>query len=192
VNQLLAFLTDRNELFHQFQSPLNSSTGAFSPGGNGAAPSIVTCAVGLRERAISNVMKPLIDLSADCVQREPFPKSGRLLRLIKRKSMSVKLYVGNLAFNTTEQDLQDEFGQHGQVSSASIVTDRDTGRSRGFGFVELDSKESAQAAIKALDGKEMGGRALTVNEARPREDRGGRGGSGGGRGGFGGNGRSRY
>ena len=106
--------------------------------------------------------------------------------------MSVKLYVGNLAFNTTEQDLQDEFGQHGQVSSASIVTDRDTGRSRGFGFVELDSKESAQAAIKALDGKEMGGRALTVNEARPREDRGGRGGSGGGRGGFGGNSRGRY
>ena len=106
--------------------------------------------------------------------------------------MSVKLYVGNLAFNTTEQDLQDEFGQHGQVNSASIVTDRDTGRSRGFGFVELDSKESAQAAIKALDGKEMGGRALTVNEARPREDRGGRGGSGGGRGGFGSNGRGRY
>jgi len=106
--------------------------------------------------------------------------------------MSVKLYVGNLAFNTTEQDLQDEFGQHGQVNSASIVTDRDTGRSRGFGFVELDSKESAQAAIKALDGKEMGGRALTVNEARPREDRGGRGGSGGGRGGFGGNSRGRY
>jgi cold-inducible RNA-binding protein len=87
--------------------------------------------------------------------------------------MSVKLYVGNLAFNTTEQDLQDEFGRHGQVTSASIVTDRDTGRSRGFGFVELESKASAQAAIQALNGKELGGRALNVNEARPREDRGG-------------------
>jgi cold-inducible RNA-binding protein len=106
--------------------------------------------------------------------------------------MSVKLYVGNLAFNTTEQDLQDEFSQYGQVSSASLVTDRDTGRSRGFAFVELDSKEAAQSAIQGLNGKEVGGRALTVNEAKPREDRGG-GGRGGGRGGFGGGGgRSRY
>ena len=80
MNQLLAFLTDRNELFHQFQSPLNFSTGAFSPGGNGAALSIVICAVGLREQAISNVMKPLIDLSAECGQREPFSKSSHLLR----------------------------------------------------------------------------------------------------------------
>lgn len=88
--------------------------------------------------------------------------------------MSVKLYVGNLAFSTTEQDLQDEFAAHGQVNSANIITDRETGRSRGFGFVELESKESAAAAIKALDGKEVGGRALSVNEARPREDRGGR------------------
>jgi len=104
--------------------------------------------------------------------------------------MSAKLYVGNLAFNTTEQDLQDQFGQFGQVSSASIVTDRDTGRSRGFAFVELESKESAQAAIQAMNGKELDGRALTVNEAKPREDRGG---GGGGRGGFGGGGgRSRY
>lgn len=109
--------------------------------------------------------------------------------------MSMKLYVGNLAFNTTEQDLQDEFGQFGQVNSASLVTDRETGRSRGFAFVELDSKEAAQTAIQSLNGKEVGGRALTVNEAKPREDRGGGGGSrGGGRsGGFGGGGgRSRY
>ena len=106
--------------------------------------------------------------------------------------MSVKLYVGNLAFNTTEQDLQDEFAQHGQVNSASIVTDRDTGRSRGFGFVELDSKESALAAIQALNGRELDGRALTVNEAKPREDRGGRGGFGGGGGGFNGGSSRRY
>ncbi len=105
--------------------------------------------------------------------------------------MSVKLYVGNLAFNTTEQDLQDEFSQYGQVNSASLITDRETGRSRGFAFVELDSKEAAQTAIQGLNGKEVGGRALTVNEAKPREDRGG---GGGGRGGFGGGGggRSRY
>ena len=87
--------------------------------------------------------------------------------------MSVKLYVGNLAFNTTEQDLQEEFSQYGQVSSASLITDRETGRSRGFAFVELDSKESAQTAIAGLNGKDFGGRALTVNEAKPREDRGG-------------------
>jgi RNA recognition motif-containing protein len=103
--------------------------------------------------------------------------------------MSVKLYVGNLAFTTTEQDLQDQFSQYGQVNSASLITDRETGRSRGFGFVELDSKESAQTAIEGLNGKELDGRALTVNEAKPREDRGGS--RGGGRGGFNG-GSSRY
>lgn len=102
--------------------------------------------------------------------------------------MSVKLYVGNLSFSTTEQDLQDQFSQYGQVSSASLITDRETGRSRGFGFVELDSKEAAQTAIEGLNGKDLDGRALTVNEAKPREDRGGS--RGGGRGGFGGG--SRY
>ena len=85
--------------------------------------------------------------------------------------MSVKVYVGNLAFGTTEQDLRTEFEQHGEVNSTSIITDRETGQSRGFGFVELDSSESAAAAIKALNGKELGGRALTVNEARPKEIR---------------------
>lgn len=85
--------------------------------------------------------------------------------------MSVKLYVGNLAFNTTEQDLRTEFGQHGQVNSASIITDRETGNSRGFGFVELETRESATAAIQALNGKEVGGRALNVNEAKPKEMR---------------------
>ena len=94
--------------------------------------------------------------------------------------MSVKLYVGNLAFNTTEQDLQEQFSQYGQIRSTSIITDRDTGRSRGFAFIELDSKESAQAAIQALNGRDLDGRALTVNEAKPREDRGGFGGGGSG------------
>ena len=91
--------------------------------------------------------------------------------------MSAKIYVGNLAFNTTEQDLQEQFNQYGQVQSTNIITDRDTGRSRGFAFIELDSKEAAHAAIQALNGRELDGRALTVNEAKPREDGGSRGGS---------------
>jgi RNA recognition motif-containing protein len=87
--------------------------------------------------------------------------------------MSAKIYVGNLAFSTTEQDLREQFGQYGHVQSTSIITDRDTGRSRGFAFIELDSKESAHAAIRALNGRDLGGRALTVNEAKPRETQGG-------------------
>src|SRR5438105_494579 len=107
--------------------------------------------------------------------------------------MSTKLYVGNLSFQTTQQDLEDLFGQSGQVESVSIVTDRDTGQSRGFAFVEMATNEEAQAAIQALDGKDMDGRSLKVNEARAKEDRGGRGGfgGGGGRGGFGGGGGGR-
>jgi RNA recognition motif-containing protein len=103
--------------------------------------------------------------------------------------MSMKLYVGNLAFQTSSSDLQQLFGQAGTVESASVIEDRDTGRSRGFGFVEMSSKEEGEAAISQFNGKEFNGRNLTVNEARPREDRGNRGGGGGGRGGFGGGGR---
>jgi RNA recognition motif-containing protein len=101
--------------------------------------------------------------------------------------MSIKLYVGNLAFRTSSEDLQQLFSQAGTVESASVVEDRDTGRSRGFGFVEMASKEEGEAAIAQFNGKELDGRNLTVNEARPREDRGNRGG-GGGRGGYGGGG----
>ena len=104
--------------------------------------------------------------------------------------MSMKLYVGNLAFTTSSQDLQELFAQAGTVESASVVEDRDTGRSRGFGFAEMSSKEEGEAAIAQFNGKEVNGRALNVNEAKPRENRGGgggRGGFGGGRGGFGGN-----
>src|SRR4051794_36947755 len=101
--------------------------------------------------------------------------------------MSMKLYVGNLSFQTSSQELQDLFAQAGTVESANIVEDRETGRSRGFGFVEMASREEGEAAIQQFNGKELNGRALTVNEARPREDRGGRGG-GGGRGGYGGGG----
>lgn len=100
----------------------------------------------------------------------------------------MKLYVGNLAFQTTEDDLQELFSQAGTVNSASLVTDRDTGRSRGFAFVEMSSKEEGEAAISQFNGAEVNGRSLTVNEARPKESRGGFGG-GGGRGGFGGGGR---
>ncbi len=99
----------------------------------------------------------------------------------------MKLYVGNLAFQTSSDELQQLFAQAGTVESASVVEDRETGRSRGFGFVEMASKEEGEAAISQFNGKEFNGRNLTVNEARPREDRGNRGGGGGGgRGGFGG------
>jgi len=84
-----------------------------------------------------------------------------------------KLYVGNLSYETTDSDLQSMFSPHGTVQSAQVIMDRDTGRSKGFGFVEMDSGDQAQAAIAALNGKDSNGRALTVNEARPREDRGG-------------------
>lgn len=99
--------------------------------------------------------------------------------------MSVKLYVGNLSFSTSSEDLQQLFAQVGTVESATVVEDRDTGRSRGFGFVEMASKEEGDKAIEQFNGTDLNGRNLTVNEARPREDRGNRGG-GGGRG-FGGN-----
>jgi len=95
----------------------------------------------------------------------------------------MKLYVGNLAFQTTSQELQELFAQAGTVESAAVVEDRDTGRSRGFGFVEMSTKEESAAAIDQFNGKEVNGRALKVNEAKPRENRSG---GGGGRG-FGGN-----
>jgi len=103
--------------------------------------------------------------------------------------MSMKLYVGNLAFQTSSEDLQQLFAQAGTVESASVVEDRETGRSRGFGFVEMSSKEEGEKAIEQFNGKEVNGRNLNVNEAKPREDRGG--GGGGGRGGYGGGGGGR-
>lgn len=107
--------------------------------------------------------------------------------------MSMKLYVGNLSFGTTEEDLQQLFSQVGSVESASMITDRDTGRSRGFAFVEMSSKSEGEAAIAKFNGSEVDGRALTVNEAKPRENRAGGGfGGGGNRGGGFGGGRSRY
>jgi RNA recognition motif-containing protein len=108
--------------------------------------------------------------------------------------MGKKLYVGNLSYGITESSLTELFGQHGSVQSAQIIMDRDTGRSKGFGFVEMGSDQEAQAAIQALNGKEIEGRALTVNEARPKTEGGGRGGRGGygGGGGGGGGGRGGY
>ena len=97
--------------------------------------------------------------------------------------MGTNVYVGNLSFDATSEQLEQMFSEFGEVVSANVITDRDTGRSRGFGFVEMAEGAAAEKAIEALNGKDMGGRALTVNEARPREDRGGRGGGGGGGGG---------
>ena len=113
--------------------------------------------------------------------------------------MGKKLYVGNLAYSIDDGSLQQIFGAHGTVQSAQVIMDRDTGRSKGFGFVEMGSDQEAQAAIQALNGAEVEGRTLTVNEARPKTEGGGRGGrggyggGGGGRGGYGGGGgRGRY
>jgi len=108
--------------------------------------------------------------------------------------MATKLYVGNLSFRTTSEDLREAFSSAGTVESATVIEDRDTGRSRGFGFVEMATPEEATAAIEQFNGKDLGGRNLTVNEAKPRTERsgggGGRGGygGGGGRGGYGGGG----
>jgi RNA recognition motif-containing protein len=101
--------------------------------------------------------------------------------------MGSKLYVGNLSYNTSSSDLEQLFAQHGTVQSAEVIADRETGRSKGFGFVQMGTDDEAQAAISALNGQEHDGRALTVNEAKPREDRprGGGGGYGGGGGGGG-------
>lgn len=85
--------------------------------------------------------------------------------------MGKKLYVGNLSYETTQPDLESLFSEHGSVESADLITDRSTGRSKGFGFVEMSSEEEAQAAIGALDGQEVGGRTIKVNEAKPREPR---------------------
>jgi RNA recognition motif-containing protein len=101
--------------------------------------------------------------------------------------MGKKIYVGNLSYQVTDNDLRSLFEQHGTVVSAQVIMDRDTGRSKGFGFIEMDSDETAQTAIEQLNGQFHDGRALTVNEARPRSPMGG-GGGGGGRGGYGGGG----
>ena len=102
--------------------------------------------------------------------------------------MSNKLFVGNLSFNTTENDLNDAFAAFGTVTETNLMMDRETGRPRGFGFVTMSSADEANKAIEALNGKDLDGRALTVNVAKPREERSGGGGGGGGRGGFGGGG----
>ena len=105
--------------------------------------------------------------------------------------MGRKLYVGNLSYEVTDSQMEQMCAQFGTVESAQVIMDRETGRSKGFGFVEMKTDQEAQAAIAGLNGQMSGGRSLKVNEAKPREDRGGRGGSGGGRGGYGGGGSGR-
>src|SRR5262245_54487032 len=132
------------------------------------------------------------------VDRPEAPAEGASLRGIwsrngpgtERFSMAKNIYVGNLVWDATSDDLLALFQEHGAVARAQVITDRETGRSRGFGFVEMDNDAEAQKAIDALNGADFKGRPLTVNEAKPREDRGG-GGGGGGRGGYGGGGGGR-
>jgi cold-inducible RNA-binding protein len=135
------------------------------------------------------IPKPLFQEHPNLVLRPlPFRRSqsdSQLLFIPKKGEryirMTTKLYVGNLAFQTTSQELQEMFASAGTVESAAVVEDRDTGRSRGFGFVEMSSKEEATSAIDQFNGRELGGRALKVNEAKPRENRSfGGGGNGGG------------
>ena len=116
---------------------------------------------------------------------------------VRSSIVGKKLYVGNLTYNVNESDLETMFSQYGSVQSAQVIADRDTNRSKGFAFVEMGSDAEAQAAIQGLNGHDHGGRNLTVNEAKPREDRGGSGGrggygGGGGGGGYGGGGGRRY
>lgn len=121
--------------------------------------------------------------------REPFPRQMALRRFLlpefkqrfnfsRARQKTMKIYVGNLSFNTTEAQLRDLFAAHGTVTSAAVVTDRETGRARGFGFVEMSDDGQARAAMTALNGKNVDGRDLTVNEAKPRESSGNRGGGG--------------
>jgi RNA recognition motif-containing protein len=105
--------------------------------------------------------------------------------------MSKRIYVGNLPFSATEDEIREKFGEHGEVVSVALITDRETGRPRGFGFVEMED-DAALAAIAALDGQQMGGRSLRVNEAQPRREGGGGGGGGGGHRGGGGGGGGGY
>jgi hypothetical protein len=115
--------------------------------------------------------------------RTSWPARGRAASpwfFLRRPTVGKKLYVGNLPYGMTDSDVQRLFEPHGTVQSAQVIMDRDTGRSKGFGFVEMATEAEAQAAIAALNGQDVNGRPLTVNEARPREDRGNRGRSGGG------------
>lgn len=116
----------------------------------------------------------------------PFPVAARVGR--PGTGMATNIYVGNIPWTTTNDELADMFGQYGQVTKAQVITDRETGRSRGFGFVEMASEEEAQAAIAAMNNQDFGGRPLTVNIAKPREAGGSGGGGGGGRSGYGGSG----
>jgi RNA recognition motif-containing protein len=120
----------------------------------------------------------------------PSGATGPVIETPDEDSVSMKLYVGNLPYTTSEEDLRNLFSQYGNVESVAVITDRETGRSKGFGFVEFADDNEAKSAITALSGQEFSGRALTVNEARPKT---GGGGGGGGRGGYGGGGgRDRY
>jgi RNA recognition motif-containing protein len=133
----------------------------------------------------------LLGLCEGPFQRQPHGLSGIHL-LLRKETNEMNVYVGNLSYEVTEDDLKQAFGAFGQIKSVNVIKDKYNGMSKGFGFVEMDSKEEAQAAIAGMNGKDLKGRTLNVNEARPRTDsRGGRDGRSGG-GGGGGGGRNRW
>jgi RNA recognition motif-containing protein len=139
---------------------------------------------------VSNYL--ILNLGKKCIATNNNNQCKRYKYKLKEiKNMAMKLYVGGLAYSTNDQELEQLFAQFGKVSSAVVIMDRDTGRSKGFGFVEMDDIKEAQNAMKELDGKEVSGRKITVNQARPQEDRRPRSGGGGG-GGNGGGFRRQY
>jgi cold-inducible RNA-binding protein len=138
--------------------------------------------------SISRLGKSSVErVFSDDLKPDGRERSGKKQSVYDKQSkviMSTKLYVGNLSYNTTENQLQDMFGAHGPVTSVDLIMDKFSGRPRGFGFVTMETKEGAEAAVQALNGKNVDGRDLTVNEARPREERAPRSGGGGGGGGY--------
>src|SRR5262249_9050772 len=148
--------------------------------------------VSLSQRFAALLASPTWRITTLIPFSRPGKPKGACLSCLRKCVVGMRLYVGNLSYSVTSQSLEQLFAEFGQVKSAQVVQDRDTGRSKGFGFVEMSDNAQAQAAIQGLNLKEVDGRCLTVNEARPREDRPSRGGGGygggggGGRGGYGG------
>ena len=139
--------------------------------------------IALIARPILRTLQSFVDVGVSACEGPISMVGGRIIRRVfsEEPQMGKKLFVGNLPYQVADDELYSLFEPHGTVVSAQVIVDRDTGRSKGFGFVEMDNDQEAQTAIEAMNGHDVDGRALTVNEARPRTDRGGGGGRSGGR-----------